>query len=247
MERQIRDGLTAAQGVALQIEAHSIQNLLRDGYRSIRGIRRIAASADSVFVVASVGVEKAMRLMLGLGDVRERGQWPPAARIQGWGESLAELDASLEETLTRSAPAAAHPEYSALLLAGHRSDRLWHLFLHVLDRYGSSPQFAVIDRLGEVNGSWEAPLETWSRLEFAILSQRSTLAEVLSSPFESEAGREEVSAQAARTLLRLWNLIHQFCVEGCFGERGAILSVQLAPPGPEELRTDALVASPFTN
>ena len=149
MERRIRDGLTAAQGVALQTEAHSIQNLLRDGHRSIRGIRHIAASADSVFVLASMGVEKAMKLMLGLGELRDSGHWPPAARIRGWGDSLAELDASLEESLAKSAPTALHPEYSALLLAGHRNDRLWPPLVDVLDSYGSAHQFAVIDRLGE--------------------------------------------------------------------------------------------------
>ncbi|WBM80854.1 hypothetical protein KIV56_05910 [Cryobacterium breve] len=90
MELHIRDGLTAAQGVALQVEAHSIQNLLRDGHRSIQDIRHIAASADSVFVLASIGVERAMKLLLGLGSLRDEGRWPPPLRILGWGETLVE-------------------------------------------------------------------------------------------------------------------------------------------------------------
>jgi hypothetical protein len=179
MELHIRDGLTAAQGVALQVEAHSIQNLLRDGHRSIQDIRHIAASADSVFVLASIGVERAMKLLLGLGSLRDEGRWPPPSRILGWGETLVELDASLEDALAVSALVARHRDYSALLLDDHRSDRLWHPLVDVLDCYGPAHQFSVVDRLAEVDDYWEAPLDSWNRFEFAILSHRPTLAEIL--------------------------------------------------------------------
>ncbi|WBM80855.1 hypothetical protein KIV56_05915 [Cryobacterium breve] len=146
-----------------------------------------------------------------------------------------------------SALVARHRDYSALLLDDHRTDRLWHPLVDVLDCYGPAHQFSVVDRLAEVDDYWEAPLDSWNRFEFAILSHRPTLAEILTSPLEGLTGRREISDEAARALLRWWNLIHQFCAEGCFGERGTTLSAQLAPPGPESELTGAPVVSPFAS
>lgn len=226
----INDGLGRAQGFALQVEAQSIFSLLRDGHREIQSIRHISVSADSVFVLTSIGVAKAMKAIMSLCHLRDVGGWPSTATILGWGSDMGALNERFEATLSRNVVGAAHTEHLGRLLAAHRLDRYWPLLIDVLDHYGRSGQFYVLDHLAEADPAWEAPVESWSRLEYAVLSDYPGLVACLVSPLEADAGRRELGEYVARTLLDWWRLIHQFCIDGCFGERGTSIGQQLAPP-----------------
>lgn len=230
MATHIHDGLDAPQGYALQVEARSIFSLLRDGHREIRSIRHISASADSVFVLTSIGVEKAMKVLMGLCHLRDFGEWPSSSTLRGWGSDLARVNARFEETLSLNVVNAAHPERARLALAEHRLDHYWPLLIDVLDHYGRSGRFYVVDRLAEADSGWEAPVESWSRLEYAILSEHPGLVACLVTPLQAQAGRRELGDCVAETLLAWWRLIHRFCVDGCFGERATSVGTELAPP-----------------
>ena len=230
MATHFNDGLNVAQGFALQVEAQSIFSLLRDGHREIQSIRHISVSADSVFVLTSIGVEKAMKAIMGLCHLRDVGEWPSTATILGWGSDMAALNKRFEATLTRNAAGASHGEHLGRLLAAHRLDRYWPLLIDVLDHYGRSGQFYVLDHLAEADPAWEAPVESWSRLEYAVPSDYPGLVASLISPLEADAGRRELGEYVARTLLDWWRLIHRFCIDGCFGERVTSVGQHLAPP-----------------
>jgi len=225
----INDGLDVAQGFALQIEAQSIFCLLRDGHREIQAIRHISVSADSVFVLTSIGVEKVMKVSLGLCHLRDFGEWPSTPTILGWGHDITALNQRLEATLASNVTHAAHPERAGSLLADQKLDRNWPLLIDVLDSYGRSGQFYVLDHLAQTDPGWEAPVESWSRLEYAILNDHPGLAATLVSPLQEQTGRRELGEYAARTLLDWWKMIHEFCIDGCFGERGTTVGQQLAP------------------
>lgn len=230
MATHINDGLGRAQGFALQVEAQSIFSLLRDGHREIQSIRHISVSADSVFVLTSIGVEKAMKVIMSLCHLRDFGEWPSAPTLLSWGSDMAQVNKRFEATLSHNVGYAAHVEQLGRLLEAHRLDRYWPLLIDVLDHYGRSGQFYVLDHLAEADPTWEAPVESWSRLEYAVLSDYPGLVASLVSPLEADAGRRELGEYVAKTLLDWWTLIHRFCMDGCFGERGTSIGAQLAPP-----------------
>lgn len=65
----MKDGLTYEQSATL--ETTSIKNLIRDGLDALYSLHFASTGADALFTLTSIGVEKLMKVSLGLFDLRE--------------------------------------------------------------------------------------------------------------------------------------------------------------------------------
>jgi hypothetical protein len=63
MNDRFDDGFDCGQGMALLAEAQSFSNLLRDGVEAILKLRHPQMQGDTVFTLASIGVEKLMKIV----------------------------------------------------------------------------------------------------------------------------------------------------------------------------------------
>lgn len=72
----LHPALSPRQGFALLEEAESVRNLLRDSVEAIRRLRFVSLHGDGVFTLGSIGVEKAMKVMLGCNEVEVAGSCP---------------------------------------------------------------------------------------------------------------------------------------------------------------------------
>ena len=99
MTDQFNDGLDFGQSMALLNEAQSAQNLLRDTVGAIVRLRHPIVHGDSVFTLGSIGVEKLMKIVLGLVHLRGSGTWPTVKVMKSWGHGVLEMDALVASTL----------------------------------------------------------------------------------------------------------------------------------------------------
>lgn len=56
-------------------EGGSVLNLLRDSLDAIRSLHSVPLHGNAVFTLGSIGVEKAMKVMLGCDEIEAYGSW----------------------------------------------------------------------------------------------------------------------------------------------------------------------------
>ena len=237
MEDRFNDGLDFAQSIALLNEAQSAQNLLRDAVDAIVNLRHPVVHGDTVFTLGSIGVEKLMKIVLGLVYLRDDGAWPTVTTMKGWGHGVLEMDTLLTSTLDSNLNSATHRPYVESLLQAHELDQQWLLLAAVFNRYGLSGRFYYLDHLANGRpGEWVAPVEFWNRLERSITDAHpDILAMVVGSPDDAEQGYAMLSRVSAISLDNWWFLIHRAAIQGCFGERGKTIGWEIWPFGRKQL------------
>jgi hypothetical protein len=85
---RLHPALSDQQAYALINEIQSAKNLLRDPISAIAELREPPIHGDTVFTLGSIGVEKAMKIMLGCDEVEQNGQWPSLNTLKGWGHDI---------------------------------------------------------------------------------------------------------------------------------------------------------------
>lgn len=80
----LHPALSPRQGMAMLQETSSVRNLLRSTVDAIRQMRYLDADADPVFTLGSIGVEKALKAILGCKNVEDTGHWPSKELLQDW-------------------------------------------------------------------------------------------------------------------------------------------------------------------
>lgn len=229
---RFNDGLDFGQSMALLNEAQSVQNLLRDGYDAIEKLRHPLLHADAVFTLASIGVEKLMKITLGLIHLRDNGAWPSKRTMKAWGHGISAMDHLVTQALHDSTARATHTPYVETLLAEFRADAFWPLLMATLNRYGQSGRFFYLDHLADGKpDEWEPPIEYWHRLESSVTDAHPEILTMIASPDQATAdkGYRTLSAYSAKSLERWWHLIHRCAIQQCFGERGATIGWEIWP------------------
>ena len=237
MTDQFNDGLDFGQSMALLNEAQSAQNLLRDTVGAIVRLRHPIVHGDSVFTLGSIGVEKLMKIVLGLVHLRGSGTWPTVKVMKSWGHGVLDMDALVASTLEANMAAATHRPYVEKLVKAHQADQHWPLLSAVFDRYGQSGRFYYLDHLARGQpDKWEAPVEFWNRLELCITDgQPNILTMIAGEQGEAERGYARLSLVSATSLDKWWFIIHRAAIQGCFGERGKTIGWEIWPHGREVL------------
>lgn len=229
----LHPALSQRQGFALLEEASSARNLLRDGIEAIRGIRYISLQGDSVFTLSSIGVEKAMKVMLGCHEVEVLGAWPSQATLKSWGHDLEALDQHLMAALTDGLPHATSGGYAAALAARIVNSQTLPLLFETFSRYGKSGRFHHLDILATDEPQEDvSPAQYWERVEQSIQTSEPEFQDV---PYrDNEALEQHLSHlrdRIAGELEAWWFCIHRLGVQGCFGELGKKIGWELWEPG----------------
>lgn len=214
--------LSSRQGTALIYEAWSVRNLLRDAVGAIRDLRDVALHGDSVFTVGSIGVEKAMKIMLGCKEVEALGSWPTQKTLRGWGHDIPTLNDYLESAIEVGLTNCMDVPYSKRLASQIRQSTVLPMIFTALGRYGKSGRFHHLDILAtDELGSDDSPLEYWEKIEDHI---RTIASEFQDVPYGHNRALDEydsrVRGRIAEELDTWWFCLHRLGVQGCFGELG---------------------------
>ncbi|MEU1899303.1 hypothetical protein ABZ512_13045 [Nocardiopsis dassonvillei] len=210
-------------------EAASVCNLMRASTQSIRDMRYVQIDGDAIFTLGSIGVEKAMKVMLGCATVADTGAWPTKKVLKSWGHDIEELSSHVLREIDEGVEHTAAPGYSAHL-AGHiKESTLLPLIFAAFARYGKSGRFHHLDILAtDEPGEHDQPSEYWERVELHVQESRHEFHEVpYGDNSELDAYIKRLRCFIADELDAWWFCLHRLGVQGCFGDLGKKVGWQI--------------------
>lgn len=204
-------------------------NLMRNSVQAIRDMRYVDLDGDAVFTLGSIGVEKAMKVMLGCAAVEDTGAWPTKKVLKNLGHDIEELNLCVLTAIDERLEHTAAPGYSARL-AGHvKESTLLPLIFATFARYGKSGRFHHLDILAtDKPGEHDKPSEYWERVEVHVRESQPEFREV---PYGDNAAFDAYVKRLRRSIAgeldAWWFCLHRLGVQGCFGELGKKVGWQI--------------------
>ncbi|UXN33361.1 hypothetical protein [Glutamicibacter sp. M10] len=238
----LHPALSARQGFALLEESGSVRNLMCDSVKAIRKMQYVHVDGDSVFSLGSIGIEKAMKVMLSCKSVDDAGAWPSKSELIGWGHDIEKLNARLQDAIDEGLSRTTAKGYSARL-AGHvRDSSVIPLVFATFARYGKSGRFHHLDILAtDQPGELDDPAKYWERVELHVSE---TCPEFHKIPTGDDAAIDyylkRIRGAIADELEAWWFCIHRLGVQGWFGELAKKIGWEIWEPGwsvPKSVRT----------
>lgn len=224
----LHPALSKRQGFALIEETTSVCNLMRTSIQAIRNMRYVHLDGDAVFTLGSIGVEKAMKVMLGCAAVADTGAWPTKAVLKDWGHDIEKLNSRVLSVIDEGVEHTAAPGYSTRL-AGHvKESTFLPLVFAAFARYGRSGRFHHLDILAtDEPGEHDQPSEYWERVELHVQERP----EFRDPPFGDntalDAYEKRLRGSIADELDAWWFCLHRLGVQGCFGDLGKKVGWQI--------------------
>jgi hypothetical protein len=223
---QYKDGLNQTQAFALIFETTSTRNLLGYGLWALRNARFWETTRDPILTMLSIGVEKLLKMSLGLAHVSEQGEWPPLKMFRDtWRHDIVSMHDDLMKTIRRRLPEATNSAYVASQLDEIEADPVLPVLMAALSRYGQSGRFYHLDELALSPQAGEDPGDMWSEAENVAIRRDSALKEKFeaasgSAPEVFDAFVHELEARMAESIERWWDVIALAGKHGVLGERG---------------------------
>ena len=225
------DGLTRAQGFALLFEMNSARQLLAFGESTLRNTRLLDPSRDAILTTTSIGVEKLLKVALGLMQIAEGDGWPSKAKMRDeFGHGVTAMDARLREHLDAWLATREGPSFVHGLVEVVRADAVWPRLLDALDAYGRSGRFYYLNALAESTQPWESPTALWDATEQAAIAQHAEIRALLGGPTEA-LNRLPVALHhaVADSLLQWWTMVAWSARHGALGDRGRQFGFEAHP------------------
>lgn len=234
--------LSTRQGFALLEEARSVHNLLRDSVEAIRGLRTVSLHGDAVFTLGSIGVEKAIKVMLGCNEVDASGSWPSKKKLKDdWRHDIQKLNQLLGAAITDGLTRCVQSGYADTLATRIHESTILPLLFATFARYGKSGRFHYLDLLAtDKPVSEDSPTAYWDRVELHI---RTTEPDFHDIPYGDNQALDKYEARlrgrVADELEVWWFCVHRLGVQGCFGDLGKKIGWEiweLGRPEPAAIR-----------
>jgi hypothetical protein len=224
-------GLSQQQGVLLSIEAEGSVNLLRDGRQALRTMTYTSRGADTVLTLLALGVEKLLKLSVGMAALEETGVWPNK-KIRGFGHNIVSLDTAVRELMAENVSRGAQPAYSERALAALNADTIWPLLRDGLERYGSGGRYHYLDWVSQ-QPPFDSPRGYWDAMEREVFAKQPDLFALFASvaPGAFEEARRRTNEAMAASLEIWWRAVYTFWLQGAFGTDARVQSSAIDPEG----------------
>lgn len=221
--------LDQRQGVALVIEAQAAQSLLRDATTLIRRIKVAIDDQHSVLAVASIGVEKLLKLSIGLRHLRDGQAWPSVTEFKLLGHGVLDMDKLVRDGLRTEAARSVYPHALLQHLDVLDSDETWPQLLQALDRYGREGRFHFLNWVADAQPTKDAPQGIWQDMESAIAIRDPHILAQWADIQNHESARTATNELIAAALSTWRSAIYQGWMQGALGTRARQLSSAIDP------------------
>lgn len=223
--------LTKPQGFALIFEADSARQLLNSGCHLLVGSPGIDEKFDALATTWSIGVEKVLKVTLGLAAVAAGDRWPNG---KDYGHHLSNMNEQLTEHLHKWATDTSATPWVWSLLDRLRDDPIWPALLKILDTYARTGRFAYLDRLVEVTNPPTEPRRLWPAVESAVVRDRPDLRQATSADSfgprsEFDAALLALNETVCRSTIHWWFTVTRLGAFGAYGEQGRQFTPDLEP------------------
>lgn len=211
------DALNSHQSSALIEEAQSVANLLRDGILAIRRLREPTVHQDAVFSLTSIGVERLLKIAVGIHFLDKEGRWPSVDEMKKFGHNLGDLQTKVLEIIDIGGE---HNQYVRERVEFLKSSPTLTALLNALSHYGQGGRFFNLNVLGDAKRSekYISPSEHWELIELTVLAEYPELQTVIDEDFEG--GLASIAEQIAALLDKWWFSLHRVMLNAALGPYG---------------------------
>lgn len=225
MGKQFDDDLTVLQGMQVIQESDSAKHLLAYGIRALRTAAFIETTRDPIMTMLSIGVEKMLKLGLGLNHLAATRAWLPLAVLKNeHRHNLIKMEGLLREAIRENVGRATHPYHVNEALAAVDNDPVWPSLVIALNRYGQEGRFYFLDALADNPQREEGPQVFWDTAERVALENEPELNDLFHRMIGDYSLSDEfyrkLNERMADSLQRYGDLVAMAGVQGVLGHRG---------------------------
>lgn len=216
--------LTMNQGFALLFEQESARQLLAHGVHVLAGADYSGTVLDPVLTVWSIGVEKLLKVAVGLGMVGDDHAWPDMKKL--YSHNLVKLDADLRVRVHRWLDTQQEVESVAGLVRRVDDDPVWPVLLDCLHLYANEGRFHRLDELAQARADRQDPKGLWGTVETAVLEADTEFADrfyatITNGPIDDHrAAARELHGFIAGSMVGWWFMVTRAARFGALGETG---------------------------
>ncbi len=219
------DELSKLQEINLIQETDSAKHLIAYGIQSLRTAAFIETTRDPIMTMLSIGIEKALKLGLGLLHVEENRTWLPARVLKNeYRHDLVKMESLLREAIRTNTARATHRYWVDEALAAVDTDLVWPALVAALNRYGQEGRFYYLDALADNPQREESPQVFWDAAERVALESDPTLKGLFDRMMRDYSLSDEfyrkLNERMADSLQRFYDLMSMAAIQGVVGERG---------------------------
>ena len=206
-------------------ESDSAKHLLAYGIRALRTAAFVETTRDPIMTMLSIGVEKMLKLGLGLLHVMNNRVWLPARVLKvDYRHDLIKMEALLRQGIRDNVESATHRSFVDQALAAVDADPVWPLVVSALNRYGQEGRFYYLDALAENPQREESPQTFWDAAERVALEHEPELHDLFQRMIAdvslSDEFNRKLNERMAESLQAFWDLVAMAGVQGVLGDRG---------------------------
>jgi hypothetical protein len=219
--------LSREQWPALSREIDAAASLLRHGFAILAEYRFAARDAEPLFACLAGGVEKLLKLTVGVAALDDGDAWPSKATMKKRvGHKIVELDSTVRDMIAGRQERSSAPGLIAQLLT--LTDRHAGVVrvLATLERYAVDGRFYNLDLLGGDAQGNPSPHDLWHELEDAVIEANPEMLDQLADRNDREV-RTATNEIIAWSLGAWCELVRRSWVTGVFGELARHWSSQL--------------------
>ncbi|KQQ19990.1 hypothetical protein ASF48_13930 [Rathayibacter sp. Leaf299] len=227
------EGLNQRQAIALIEEMDSAKHLLAYGERTVRSAAFADTTRDPILTMLSIGVEKLLKVAVGLVALDESGAWPTQTVMKReFGHGVVKLDGLLREKLR--AGIGDKSSYAQGWFAKVETDPVWPILLDALDAYGRSGRFYNLDLLADEPQSWDSPSAQWTLVENCAIDASPELQALRDAGFAGDMAAfnrltRGTNTAIADSLHRWWEAIAVLGRHGLMGEHNKAFGFEVHP------------------
>lgn len=227
MPMQPLPGLDVVQTRALFYEANATRNTLAYALRILATDALTENTRDPVMVLSASGIERLLKLTLGVIDVDQHQQWRDS---KSHGHHVERMHHRVLDAIEQRAAAA---PYVGQLLAVVRGDAVLPPLIACADSFAREGRYAYFTTLADKQPHVDSPDQAWRAVEDAA-AQHPELAELQAQAMAHHADNEKQrAARIARgsiisnSLTNLWDLVTAAGTHHALGDLGHVLSQEL--------------------
>ncbi|PVU81919.1 hypothetical protein DDP54_01545 [Cellulomonas sp. WB94] len=218
------DGLTQQQGMLLIRESDSAKHLIAYGVQAMRTAALQESTRDPVLTMLSIGVEKVLKLSLGLVHLADSRTWPSKAVFIAHRHNIVDMDRTLREQIRARASLATHRGCVDNFLDAVDHDPIWPEAAAALNAYGQQGRFYWLDALSGSPQPDDTPVGYWENVFNTARDASPELTALFHEAFKSNEAHVEymlrLNHAAADSIEQWWAMVAMAGMQGVFGERG---------------------------
>lgn len=216
---------TTSLGVTLAVETENAVRLIAYSLNILKNPLSGPVDADPVFACLSLGMEKVLKLSVGLDAVHRSGDWPSKQVMrETYGHRIGKLDHVARSVIRDHLPEAAAPPYVQEALDACDADQLASKLVEAMARYAIDGRFHNLDHLAGESPGASTPLNLWMEIQRVVLSAPAAMAE-LTAEVEGPFRWPRTVVDAVDRSVQGWlEMYRRAWVHGLFGPAGRQVS-----------------------